>query len=174
MRPEKDLPLLLKAWDSVHRARPSARLAIVGDGPEMRTLQEEAERLDLGSSLLLPGSTDDPKAWYAAADLYVLSSTNEGLSNSLMEALGCGLPIVSTCVSGSEDIFDVADVGLLVPVGDVGALENAIIELLSDHDRARACGRRSTEYAVAHFSLGAVADKIESLYFELVSEATIA
>ncbi|MCS5635821.1 MAG: glycosyltransferase family 4 protein, partial [Myxococcota bacterium] len=92
MRPEKNLPLLLEAWQRVQPRLPAARLAIVGDGAGMAELKALAERLGLGPGVLLPGASSDPRTWYAAADLYLLSSTNEGLSNSLMEALSCGLP----------------------------------------------------------------------------------
>ncbi len=167
MRPEKCLPLLLDAWVRVRRRIPEARLAIVGDGNEMSKLREQAERLNLDSSLLLPGRSSDPRPWYQAADLYVLSSVNEGLSNSLMEALSSGLPVVSTRVSGSEDIVEAADTGLLVPVNDEAAMGEAIFELLDDPERAKACGIRASEYATSHFRLESVAEKVAKLYSDL-------
>ncbi len=171
MRPEKDLPGLLDAWAIVRARAPAAHLAIVGDGVDggnqMAALEEQAARLGLGASLLLPGSSLDPRPWYAAADLYVLSSINEGLSNSLMEALSCGLPVVSTRVSGSEDIVEAADVGVLVPVGDAEALGAALADLLADSDGQKARGARAREYALSHFSLESVADRVEQLYAAL-------
>jgi glycosyltransferase involved in cell wall biosynthesis len=168
MRPEKNLPLLLEAWQRVQTRLPAARLAIVGDGPGMADLKARAEHLGLGAGLLLPGASSDPRPWYAAADLYLLSSTNEGLSNSLMEALSSGLPMVSTRVSGSEDVVAAADVGLLVPLDDAQALAEAAAEMLGAPERARACGMRARAYAEAHFSLVSVADQIEALYGSLV------
>ncbi|MCS5617774.1 MAG: glycosyltransferase, partial [Pirellulales bacterium] len=168
MRPEKNLPLLLEAWQRVQARMPAARLAIVGDGAGMAELKARAERLGLGPGVLLPGASSDPRAWYAAADLYLLSSTNEGLSNSLMEALSSGLPMVSTRVSGSEDVVAAADVGLLVPLDDAAALAEAAAELLGAPERALACGMRAREYAEAHFSLASVADQVEALYGSLV------
>ncbi|MDE0887228.1 MAG: glycosyltransferase family 4 protein [Myxococcota bacterium] len=171
MRPEKGLPGLLDAWARVHGRVPNARLAIVGDGvddgAQMANLQNRAARLELGASLALPGASLDPRPWYAAADLYVLSSINEGLSNSLMEALSCGLPVVSTRVSGSEDILEASDVGLLVPVGDAEALAKALTEVLGDSGDRRARGERASAYAEAHFSLVSVADEVEAFYSDV-------
>ena len=167
MRPEKNLPLLLEAWPHVRARLPAARLAIVGDGAGMAGLKALAEKLDLGSALLLPGAAGDPRPWYAAADLYVLSSTNEGLSNSLMEALSCGLPMVSTRVSGSEDVVGASDVGVLVPLDDAPALAEAASDMLGAPDRRAACGERARAYAEAHFSLASVADQVETLYASL-------
>ena len=164
LSPEKKLPGLLEAWARIRPAHPEARLAIVGDGSEMPGLRKQAERLGLGGSLLLPGNCSDPESWYFAGDMYVLCSSHEGLSNSLIEALCCGLPIVSTRVSGSEDILAAVDVGLLVPVDDEDALGDAISELLADPERARACGRRAGEYGTAHYSLASVTEQVERLY----------
>ena len=167
MRPEKNLSLLLEAWQRVQSRLPAARLAIVGDGDGMAGLKSLAKNLDLGPGLLLPGASSDPRAWYAAADLYLLSSTNEGLSNSLMEALSCGLPMVSTRVSGSEDVVAAADIGLLVPLDDAPALADAATEMLGAPERLEACGVRARAYAEAHFSMSSVADRVEGLYASL-------
>ena len=167
LRPEKNLPGLLEAWAGVRRSQPPARLAIVGDGTEMAGLKAQAERLGLGDSLLLPGNSPEPQAWYRAADIFVLSSSFEGLSNSLMEALCCGLAIVSTRVSGSEDIVEAADVGILVPVDDSAALGAALAELLADPDRVRASGLRAADYGAQHFSLESVSASVERLYAAL-------
>jgi glycosyltransferase involved in cell wall biosynthesis len=171
LRPEKNLPELLEAWARVRLSQPRARLAIVGDGTEMAGLKAQAERLGLGDSLLLPGNSPEPRAWYWAADIFVLSSSFEGLSNSLMEALCCGLAIVSTRVSGSEDIVEAADVGILVPVDDSAALGAALAELLADPDRVRASGLRAADYGAQHFSLESVSASVERLYAALVPTA---
>ncbi|MDP7572521.1 MAG: glycosyltransferase, partial [Myxococcota bacterium] len=84
-----------------------------------------------------------------------------------MEALSCGLPVVSTRVSGSEDIVEAADVGVLVPVGDREALGAALADLLADSAGQKARGARAREYALSHFSLESVADRVEQLYAEL-------
>jgi len=167
IRPEKNLPLLVEAWKRVEARLPGVRLAIVGDGDGMVGLKALVERLGIGPSVLLPGASSDPRVWYAAADLYLLSSISEGLSNSLMEALSCGLPMVSTRVSGSEDVVEAADVGLLVPLDDALALADAAAEMLEAPDRLEACGERARAYAEAHFSVTSVADKVEGLYASL-------
>ncbi|HIG01123.1 MAG TPA: glycosyltransferase family 1 protein [Myxococcales bacterium] len=174
IRPEKNLPMLLDAWKRVQTLLPAARLIIVGDGPGMTDLKDRVERLGLQGAVLLPGAYPDPRPWYAVADLFVLSSANEGLSNSLMEALSSGLPMVSTRVSGSEDVIAAADIGLLVPLDDAQALGEAAAEILGSPERALKCGVRAREYAEANYSLTAVADKVEALYRLLISSGRAA
>ena len=85
----------------------------------------------------LPGFVTDPYPWFRSADLFVLSSQWEGFGNVIVEALECGVPVVSTdCPSGPSEILDNGIYGRLVPVGDAAMLSAAIIQSLDDkYDR---------------------------------------
>lgn len=170
LRPEKDLVLLLDAWRRVLASGGDigiATLAIVGGGHLFDSLRQHAAERGVDSSTRMPGDTPDPLPWYHAADLYIVSSKNEGLSNSLMEAVASGLAFVSTRVSGSEDILADADAGEGVPVGDADALAAAVERLARNPERRTSCGLRGRAYAERNYSLQSVASRIEALYYRL-------
>ena len=110
LSPEKAPLVLLEAWSQASLGG-VAQLAVLGEGPELEAARERAAAVP---GVRIVGRVEDPLAWYRAADVYVLPSLDEGLSNSLLEALCCGLPVVATRISGSADVFREADVGTLV------------------------------------------------------------
>lgn len=114
-----------------------ARLYVLGEGSERRRLERLIDKLELRSRVFLPGYVPDPTPWYAQADLFVLSSDHEGFGNVIVEALEQGLPVVSTdCPHGPREILADGAYGMLVPVGDVDAMANAIEQALTiPHDR---------------------------------------
>jgi glycosyltransferase involved in cell wall biosynthesis len=114
------------------------KLIILGDGPMRDPLERLISELGLEERVMLPGFTLDPYAWYRSSDLFVLSSLWEGFGNVVVEALECGVPVVSTnCPGGVGEILDNGRYGSLVPVGDHQSLAEAIAKDLKnkhDHD----------------------------------------
>jgi glycosyltransferase involved in cell wall biosynthesis len=124
---QKDFPTLLRAVAAA-RARLPVRLLILGDGPERARLEALVSELGLQDAVRLPGWVVNPYPYMARADAFVLSSRWEGLPSVLIEALFCGAPVVATdCPSGPMEILEGGRHGLLVPVGDVGALADGIV-----------------------------------------------
>lgn len=163
LRPEKGIFTLLHAWERVAAARPDARLAYVGDGPDRAALEAEVARSPAAASVRVAGFAD-PRPWYAAADLLVIPSDFEGLSNVLVEGMSSGLPVVATRVSGTEDAFAAAEVGEMVEPGDAGALAAALCRMLGDPARRAACGAAGRALAVRAYSLARVVDELEAIY----------
>ena len=96
----------------------------------------------------MPGATIDPTPFYCSADLFVLSSNREGFGNVIIEALACGVPVVSTdCRSGPSEILANGRYGRLVPVGDEFALARAMVESLSARHDRQALKRRAADFA---------------------------
>lgn len=123
---QKDFPTLLQAFARV-RARRPARLMILGEGPERARLEDMIRSLRLEADVKLPGFVSNPYAYMSRSALFVLSSLYEGLPTVLIEALCCGIPVVSTdCPSGPREILKDGQYGQLVPVGDVEALAGAL------------------------------------------------
>ncbi len=121
---------LLRAFAGLRRTMP-ARLVILGEGEEHDALLSLAQELGVAEHVLLPGVVDNPIAWFAESDLFVLSSRSEGLSLVLLEALVAGVPIVSTdCPSGPREVLADGRFGVLVPVDDVAALSGAMSRVL--------------------------------------------
>ncbi len=128
---QKGFDILLDAFHRVVQTRP-ARLLILGEGEDRPLLEAKSAQLGLQSVVQMPGFMENPYACMRRASVFVLSSRWEGLPTVLIEALACGCPVVSTdCPSGPREILDGGRYGHLVPIGDVDALANAIIEVLS-------------------------------------------
>lgn len=108
--------------------------------------------------------TANPLELYRAADVFVLPSHVEGMSNSLLEAMACGLPVVATSVGAAPEMVRDGVDGLLVPPGDPGALAGALSHLLADRATRDAFGARAREAVLARYSLPVVVDQIEARY----------
>ena len=163
LTPQKAPELLLDAFESVAKTNPDALLVVLGDGPLAESVRAKADDNLPRDRYRLLGNCEDPLPWYHAADLYVSSSAIEGLSNSLMEALGCGLPVICTRVSGSEDLVD-ESIGRLVAPGDVEGLAAALRDWSADEARRAGAKERAREIAVSRFSSDAVVRSVLSVY----------
>lgn len=126
----KDFPTLLRAFAKVRAIKPQAHLLILGEGEERRRLQDLIAQLGLGSHVSLAGSVRNVFAYLQAADVFVLPSKREAFGNVLVEALACGVPVVSTDSGGPREILEDGRFGRLVPVGDATGMAHAILETL--------------------------------------------
>jgi glycosyltransferase involved in cell wall biosynthesis len=134
LTPQKGFDTLIAAFAIVKKSLPSARLVIVGEGPERLKLKAQIAQLNLGDSVVLPGFTRKIFDEYERANLFVCSSRTEGFGNVIVEALSFGLPIVSTdCPYGPKEILDCGRYGTLVAVDDDIELANAMINTLATH-----------------------------------------
>jgi glycosyltransferase involved in cell wall biosynthesis len=142
LKRQKDVATLLRAFARLLERR-SARLVILGEGPERSHLAALAREMGVAHAVRLPGFEPNPAAWMARAAVFALSSEWEGFSNVLVEALTCGCPVVSTdCPSGPAEILEGGAIGPLVPVGDDEALAHALDRVLAwppDTDKLREC-----------------------------------
>jgi glycosyltransferase involved in cell wall biosynthesis len=162
---EKNPLGLLDAWAAVGtKAREGALLALVGDGPEWDHIHARAQTPNLSASVHLAGMRSDVEIWYRAADVYVISSELEGLSNTMIEALATGLPVISTRESGRSILVDSPVAGVLVAVGDTEQLARAIESLLQDESLRTLLGDNAQLKFESHFSLGTLSRRMISLY----------
>lgn len=131
LSPEKDLPTLLRAFALIQEKTP-ARLIIIGDGPERTNLERIVVNKKLHERVSFVGHQKNPYPYFARSDVFVLTSTREGLPTVLIEALALGMKVVSTdCPSGPREILNDGAYGTLVPVGDASNLATAIIMALN-------------------------------------------
>lgn len=151
MKPEKNHELLLEAFDRLSGNLKDARLMLVGSGECETALRARAAAMGAGARIVFAGMQADPSPFYATADLFVLSSDQEGFGLVLVEALQAGLPVVATdCPSGPADILENGRHGQLVPVGDPDALAAAIQSALAGGARERCLGQaRARDFAPA-------------------------
>ena len=124
---QKDFPTLIRAFALVRKERP-ARLMILGEGGDRPKLEALVREMGLENDVSLPGFVDNPYKYMKRAAVFVLSSKWEGLPTVLIEAMACGIPVISTdCPSGPREILENGKYGVLVPVGDVERLAKTII-----------------------------------------------
>ncbi|MCO5165515.1 MAG: glycosyltransferase [Planctomycetes bacterium] len=126
--------------DAFARLGGDARLALAGDGPLRRALEERARDLGLGGRVAFLGQREDVLALHRAARVVVLPSEGEGLSNVLLEALASGTPVVATDVPGTREVVTPEVEALLVPPNDPAALAAALGRVLDDPDLAAGGG----------------------------------
>jgi glycosyltransferase involved in cell wall biosynthesis len=142
LRAPKDFLTLVRA--SARLPAGSARVLVVGDGPDRDELEREIGRLGLEGTIALLGERADVGELLAAADVFVLPSRSEGMPMSVLEAMAAGLPVVASDVGGVAELVADGATGLLVPAGEPAALARALARLLDDRalrERMGAAGR---------------------------------
>jgi len=150
----KDHPTLIRAF-ALLRERREARLQIVGVGPNEDQLITLAAELGVVRDVHLLGWRDNPYSVLQESDIFVLSSTTEGFGIVIVEALACGLPVVSTdCKGGPREILQDGHSGLLVPVGDHHAMASAVLRLVEDEylysEMSARASQRARDFDLPH------------------------
>lgn len=163
---QRDIPTLIKAFEQLSGTYFDLELAIVGGGDLFDDIKRLAGACPARDRIHLPGF-EPPAKWLAWAECFVLPSRREGLSNALLEAMAAGLPCIANDIPPNREALENGEAGLLVPVGDVSALVQAIHRVASipgecEHRRQR--GLRKVEEV---YSLDRVADQYVGLYKEL-------
>lgn len=164
---EKQLALLIDAFQSLASRHPDWDMVILGEGPLRSALEEQVRQLDLEYRVLLPGRVGNVGDWYDHADLFVLSSKFEGFPNALIESMAYGLPAVSfDCDTGPRDIIRHEVDGLLIPPSDEVALGESLDRLMGDAALRQRFAERAVEVR-ERFAIELVADKWEDLFDEV-------
>ncbi len=157
--PEKGLGGLLQIWPQVRAAHPTATLLLLGSGAERQALERLAS-----SGVLFGGRVDDMPAYLRCADVFVLPSLAEGLSNALLEAMAAGLPVVATAVGGASDVIRQGESGWLVPPQAPAALRQGLHTLLADADLRARLGQGARARVVCDYDLRGLAKRLVTVY----------
>lgn len=160
--PHKDHASLVTAAKVLERRFPDLHWVVAGRGPLRRQLETQIERLGLRGRVHLMGHLDEPDRLIADSDLFVMSSQEEGLGTSVLEAMALGIPIASTSAGGLPELLG-KGAGLLVPPRDPAALAHAVSRILEDAELARRLVRRAQE-EVLRFSDRRMAEEVRSVY----------
>jgi glycosyltransferase involved in cell wall biosynthesis len=164
----KGIDRLLTVWAAMSH-REGTMLVIVGNGPLREDLESTVERLRLWSSVRFLGPQADVSKFYGMADLFVLPSRSEGLSNALLEAMAVGVPSVASDVGGNKEVIKDAESGFLVNWDDIAVCANLLRDLLADAHRRQTIGEAAKK-RVQEFALPRVAERYRQLYQALLQE----
>lgn len=165
----KGVDVLLRAWKQVCEVFEDARLLILGKGPAEEALKTLAIELNLNDSVEFAGEVEDVPERLQRADIGVLPSFHEGMPNSLLEAMGSGLPVVATRISGVIDVIEDGVNGFIVTPGSVEELATALMKLLKDELLLESMGKEAFNTIANNYSLTATTPKYISLYERLIS-----
>ncbi len=170
---EKGILELWRAAQTVRQQQPRVRLLIIGpidhDKPDALK-PESAHDYGLGDICLFTGLRQDMPDLYALMDVFVLPSHREGFPRSLMEASAMGVPCVATNIRGCREVVEQDRNGWLVPLGDVPALADAIVEVLTDNEKARRMGEAGRRLALQRFDEQRVFQIVKAEYCRLLKQ----
>jgi len=163
--PEKRVDHLLRIWGDVGAKFPHVHLLILGEGSEGSRLRSMNV-----SGVQFTGQVEEAGRYLQAADLFVLPSSTEGLSNSMLEAMSCGLPVLATRVGGAPDVIQHNVSGFLIPPDDLESLQRGLDALLADKSLRLRLGAAARQRIVSDFSLDSVAERLAALYHRLLND----
>ena len=165
--PDKGIAWLLEVWKDIASKATNCHLLLVGDGPDDQRLRALAHRLDVTRAVSFLGYQDDVNPFLSIADILVLPSRSEGMSNAVLEGMAHGVPVVATDSPGNRAVIEPGRHGLLVQYGDSPALKETLLTLLGDSDLRLRLGRDAARKVRSKFSLRAIANAYCGLYREL-------
>ncbi len=169
LKPVKRLDVFLHALSTLEQSsKVRFRAAVLGEGPERQRLLEMTRELRLEATVSFVGKVPDVLGYLQHANIGVICSDREGLSNAVLEYMACGLPVVATSVGGNSELVDESN-GVLVPPGDVEALAGALRSLGEHPLLCRGMGIRSLEKVKAGYSWERSLAELESYYRGIVN-----
>jgi len=176
IQPVKDQATLIRAFAELLRMAPDLtthlRLAIIGDGPLLAGLRDLAKSLGIAELIWLPGALSNIPEILRVLDVFVLPSLSEGISNTVLEAMASGLPVVATNVGGNPELVDHQLTGLLVPPSDPVAMAEGIRSYLLDRSKLLSHGQAGLMKVQSRFSMDAMVRGYLALYDSLLDAKT--
>jgi glycosyltransferase involved in cell wall biosynthesis len=171
LAPEKELSSLLGAFAIAVKQVPSAKLVLLGDGPDRGMLEARAKELQITASVHFAGRSpmEGVRSWLQSSDLFALLSSNEGFSCSLLEAMSTALPSVVSDIPANTQLIEDGVHGLIAPLRDEPAIARAIVRLLEDPPLRQKCAAAARQRVVDNYSMDKVIDLYESLFTEALT-----
>jgi sugar transferase (PEP-CTERM/EpsH1 system associated) len=171
--PIKDHQTLLRGSELLLQAGRNIHVVLVGAGTEQARLQEYAASGALNGRVTFTGASESVPELLSAMDIFVLPSISEGMSNTILEAMASGLPILATRAGGNMELIEHGSGGLLFAPGDVQALRSHLEQLIDDSEMRRELGNAARGRVVAEFSLDRMIQNYRDLYLQLAAQRDI-
>lgn len=164
----KNIPGLLVAWrEATKGLSDSWQLVVIGDGPARPEYERLAEQYLIGARVKFVGHQDNIDEWLGASDIYASTSRREGLSNTLLEAMATGLPVIATRVSGVSDLIESPAAGIAVDIDNMDDVADRILALAVNPGLQKKLGERARAVVVDGYSINSVAAAHERLYMKV-------
>ena len=169
---QKGLDVLLTAFQELSRQHPglNLRLQLLGDGPLRDDLVRQSQELGIAQQVEFAGLTDKVFEYLQQADIFILPSRAEGLSNALLEAMTCGLPVVVSNIPANLHVTESAKNGLVFSADDPHLLASAVTQLLEQPELRERLGKAARQTIENRYSLDSIAEGYASLYRDVLSE----
>ena len=164
----KGQQFLVRAIPHVLKEIPGVRFFIIGEGELMTELQDLSDSLGITRALTFTGFRKDVGAFYNMADLFVMSSVQEGLGTAVLDALALGKPVVATKAGGIPEVIKDGKTGRLVEAANPQALAQGIIEMLAHKDQSQAMAQRGQAVVKEQFSIDAMVENNLAVYRQLL------
>ena len=168
----KNLPCLVRAFERMHNTHPQlrARLVLVGAGPGFDAVRSQARQGSAAEKIDFVGETDTPEQWYPRFDLFANTSFSEGMSNSVLEAMACGVPVVASAIAGNlcwlqEDVN-----ALFFPSNDDAALADRLVRFASDRALGQRIGAENLRRAQAEYDNRDFLRRYDTMYQQLLTK----
>jgi len=168
LAPQKSLPTLFQAFGQVAGKHSDVFLLLVGDGPERLGLEALAVEMGLAAKMRFVGNVSEVQPYLRAADIFVLASESEGMSNALLEAMASALACVVTNVGGAAEMLVAGVCGRLVPPGQPDIMAAEIETLVTAADLRQKLGRLARERVLEQYDMPVVGRRYQDLYLRLL------
>ena len=170
-RPEKNHLGLLKSFSALDNATFNPYLLLAGDGPERQKAEAFAAKRGLKQRVIFLGNVEDIRPVLSASDLTVIASTAiETFSIAMLESMAMARPVITTDIGGQREAIIDGETGKVVPIGDLGALADAMGECLGDLDKVKTMGKKAREKVIREFSVEEMVRQTERVLEEALRD----
>ncbi len=159
---------LIKAAEKIINTNPEVIFLIVGEGYLFSDLQKEINSRNMEEKVKLCGLIKDIRNLYEIADIFVLPSLSEGMSNSLLEAMSHGIPVIASNVGGNLELISHNETGILIPPGSEDELAKALKILIKEDNLAKTLGKNARDFVEKNYSLTKMCSEYEELFTTLI------
>jgi glycosyltransferase involved in cell wall biosynthesis len=165
----KGLESLMRAMVDVVKINDKILLVLIGSGDLDKSLKDMVCELGLEKHVKFKGLIENVDEYLDASDIFIFPSFSEGMPNSLLEAMACGLPVIASKIGGVVDVVEDGKSGILFEAGDVSGLASAMVRLLNDNELRFKLGAEARKRIVENFSIDKIADEYINLYKEVLN-----
>jgi glycosyltransferase involved in cell wall biosynthesis len=169
----KNIIDLLDVFNELHKKMDNVELVLLGDGDSRVSLEEHTQTLESKDDIHFLGYRDDRLDYLKSFDLFVMTSTLEGIPRCLMEACAMETPVAAYDIAGIDQLITHESTGLLAPLGDKAALLLAWETVLQDDDYARQLGKNACDYVNEHYSAKRMADEYVALFNQVLDNKEV-